>query len=89
MENLFSKEFLSFVDRHKTVFLMVVFLTAIVYLYVDKNSSDNRYADEIRKLNEKNLELTIKTLEYERERSGRYEFILNNLSKNPPQNVPK
>lgn len=89
MQGMLTKEFLSFVETHKTTFLLVVLVIAIVYQYIDRARVENRYYEENKRLNEKNIELTFKTLEYERERSERLEFLLNNLSKNPPPNGSK
>lgn len=84
MENMLSKSFLSFVETHKTTFLLVILLMAVIYQYVDGQKRESRFFEENKRLNEKNIELTFKTLEYERERSERLEFLLNTLSKNPP-----
>lgn len=83
LEGFFSTKFIAFVDNHKTTFLLIVLLAAVVYQYIDRAKIENRYFEENKRLNEKNIELTFKTLEYERERSERLEFILDNLKRNP------
>lgn len=89
MDSLLSKSYLSFIEKHKTTFLLVVLLIAVVYQYYDRVKMENRFFEENRRLNEKNIELTFKTLEYERQRSERLEFLFNTLSKNPSANGSK
>jgi hypothetical protein len=81
---MLDKGFITFVEKHKLTFLLVALLAANVYQYIHNSQVDQRFFDENKRLNEKNIELTFKTLEYERQRSERLEFLLNNLSKTAP-----
>lgn len=82
MEQILSKGFIEFVEKHKTTFLLVVLLAANVYQYIHSSRIDQRFFDENKRLHEKNMELIFKNLEYERERSEKLEYLLNNLTRN-------
>lgn len=87
MANMFSKEFIETVDRHKMTFLLIVLLLANGYQYIRDGNKMKDMHDENKALNEKIQDLTYKNLEYEKIRSERLEYLLNNLSKNPVELV--
>lgn len=87
MESFFSKGFIEFVERRRATFLIIVLIAAVVYQYLDNAKQENKYFEENKRLHERNIELVMKNLEYERKRSEKLEYLLNNLNRNTqPQN---
>jgi len=82
---ILDDKFIEAVGRNKIAFLLIVLLGSNVYQYVQGNATINKYQETNQKLNDKNIELTERALQYERVRSERYEFLLSNLPK--PQSL--
>jgi hypothetical protein len=81
MLNVLDKGFVSWVAKNKMTFLMLILITGNVYQYVEKINSDNKFIDEQRRLNQVIQDMEQKSVEYERGRSEKLEYLLNNLSK--------
>jgi len=81
LTDLLKEKFLVTVSKNKASFLLVVLLLGNVYQYIDKNSMEKDDAAEIKKLNDKIQEITKESVEYERVRSEKLEFLLTNLAK--------
>jgi hypothetical protein len=84
MLNPTDKGFLSFLSKNRSafyVFLVVALMAANVYQYVEKSNADERNRIALQKVNDQNLKLATDVLQYERQRSEKLEYLLNNLSK--------
>ena len=79
--DILNEKFLVWVSKNKSTFLLVVLLLGNVYQYMDRRSSEDQYDTEKKALNEKIQQINTETLEYERMRSEKLEFLLNNLPK--------
>lgn len=81
LTDLLKEKFLVWISRNKASFLLVVLLLGNVYQYIDRNNLDKDNSEEKRKLNDKIQEITKESVEYERVRSEKLEFLLSNLAK--------
>lgn len=81
LTDLLKEKFLIWVSKNKASFLLVVLLLGNVYQYLDGNAIEKDYDGEVRKLNDKIQEIGKESVEYERVRSEKLEFLLSNLAK--------
>ena len=79
--DILNEKFLVWVSKNKSTFLLVVLLLANGYQYVDRKTSQDQYDVDKKALNDKIQQITNEELEYERMRSEKMEFLLNNLPK--------
>lgn len=81
LTDLLKEKFLIWVSKNKETFFLVILLLGNVYQYVNRVSLEKDYADSTRKLNEQIQQINKESVEYERIRSEKLEFLLTNLSK--------
>lgn len=79
--NYLSKNFVEFAEKHSKTILIIVLIAGNVYQYIHAHNIADKVSVEIKALHDKNVELNIKNLEYERNRSERFEYLLNTLSR--------
>lgn len=76
-----NRTYLTWVSKNKNTFMMVALLIGNVYQYMDRKVLEEEYKTD-QKLRQGEIEKTTKeAIDYERQRSERYEILLNNLSK--------
>lgn len=73
-----------FISKNKLTFALVVFLAGNVYQYYQRDQAMSQRNQEIKELNQQIRDRDKQSLEYERERSDKLEFLLSNLAKNQP-----
>jgi hypothetical protein len=81
LTDLLKEKFLIWVSKNKATFLLVVLLLGNVYQYMDRKSLETTDNEERRKLNDQIQQITKESVEYERVRSEKLEFLLSNLAK--------
>lgn len=81
LTDLLKEKFLVWISKNKASFLLVVLLLGNVYQYIDRNTAEKDYNDQVRKLNDKIQEIGKESVDYERVRSEKLEFLLSNLAK--------
>lgn len=81
LTDLLKERFLVWVSKNKEVFFLVVLLLGNVYQYIDRKSLETSYTESTKKLNEQIQQMNKESIEYERVRSEKLEFLLSNLSK--------
>ncbi len=84
MLNIFDKKLLAWISSNKTTFFLVILLLGNIYQYIDgrelqkaKAASEQAWAQKVEELNKQSIE-------YERIRSEKLEFLLSNLAKTQP-----
>lgn len=92
LTDLLKEKFLVWISKNKASFLLVVLLLGNAYQYIDRNSAEKDYNEQVRKLNDKIQEIGKESVDYERIRSEKLEFLLSNLNKyqddEPKQKTP-
>jgi len=81
LTDLLKEKFLVWVSKNKASFLLVVLLLGNVYQYIDRNTADKNSTEAIKKLNDRIQEISTESMNYERIRSEKLEFLLSNLAK--------
>lgn len=81
LTDLLKEKFLVWVSKNKATFLLVVLLLGNAYQYIDRKALEKDTSEEIKKLNDKIQEINNESVEYERVRSEKLEFLLSNLAK--------
>lgn len=79
LTEILNEKFLVAVSKNKMSFLLVVLLLGNVYQYIDRNNVEAQYDDDKKKLNEQIQEINKESVQYERTRSEKLEFLLRNL----------
>ncbi len=74
---MLNKGFLTWLSNNKGTFVLVILVMAIGVLYRDNQKKDDR----IEALNEKIILHQVEDTKYEKERSEKLQFLLNNLVK--------
>jgi len=69
--------------------MLVVLLLGNAYQYMDRKKLEEDTNEEKRKLNEQIQQITKESVEYERVRSEKLEFLLSNLAKYQDDEPPK
>jgi len=81
MINLFDTQLLRFISKNMTTFAIVVLLTGNIYQYIQKDQLASQDDADKKELNQKLQDKDKESLEYERQRSEKLEFLLSNLAK--------
>lgn len=81
LTDVLKEKFLVWISKNKETFFLVVLLLGNVYQYIDRKSLEKDYAQERAKLNEQIQQINKESVEYERVRSEKLEFLLSNLAK--------
>lgn len=89
MLNVFDTNFMGWVGNNKMTFLLIILLAGNIYQYIEGGKRENAILDENRKLNQIIQDNEQKSIDYERNRSERLEFLLNSLSKATGDKIPK
>lgn len=89
MIDLLDTKLLSFISKNKIVFALVVLLAGNVYQYLQRDSLIAQSNEEKKELNQKIQDRDRLSIDYERERSEKLEFLLSNLAKNQPSPTSK
>lgn len=84
MIDLLDTKLLTFISKNKIVFALVVLLAGNVYQYIQRDSLIAQSNEEKKELNQKIQDRDKLSIDYERERSEKLEFLLSNLAKNQP-----
>lgn len=87
--DIVNQKFLTWVSKNKTTFLLVVLLAGNVYQYTDGKASKDQYEAQIKALTDKLEQVTTETLQYERMRSEKLEFLLSNFKTQDNVTTPK
>lgn len=75
-----DKGLMTWIGKNKYTFLLVVLLLGNIYQYIEGRKLEVRCMEDTMKLNETIKKIGESALEYERRRSEKLEYIVNNLS---------
>lgn len=84
MVNLLDTQLLRFISKNRVTTALVVLLAGNIYQYVQRDGMIEKDNEEKRQLNQKLQDQNAQTIEYERVRSEKLEFLLSNLAKSQP-----
>lgn len=73
-----------FISRNKITFALVVLLAGNIYQYIQRDQAMAQRNEEVKQLNQQIRDRDKQSIEYERERSDKLEFLLSNLAKSQP-----
>lgn len=89
LTDLLKEKFLVWISKNKASFMLVVLLLGNAYQYMDRKKLEDDTNEEKKKLNEQIQQITKESVEYERVRSEKLEFLLSNLAKYQDDGPPK
>lgn len=82
--NLLDTKLLAFISKNKITFALVALLVGNIYQYIQRDSLIASSNEEKKELNQKIQDMGKQSVDYERERSEKLEFLLSNLAKIQP-----
>lgn len=86
--NLINEKLLEPVSKYTYAFILLIFIAANVYQYVDNQKTITNKDAMIEQLNQEIKRLNEKSYEVEKERALRYEYLLNTLPKITTSDAP-
>lgn len=81
LTDLLKEKFLVWISKNKASFLLVVLLLGNAYQYIDRSTTDRDNIEAVKKLNDRIQDINKESMNYERVRSEKLEFLLSNLAK--------
>lgn len=78
--NLLEKGFMTWVAKNKNTFILVILIAGNIYQYMQNIEAQKRTFVEEQRLNSLIKEIQNSSIEYERVRGEKLEFLLNHLS---------
>jgi DNA primase large subunit len=79
--SLLNQEFLTWISKNKVTFMLVILIAGNIYQYMDRTSVITRCEAEKKALNEQIQKLSNESIDYERRRSEKLEFLIQALPK--------
>jgi hypothetical protein len=79
--DILNEKSMIWISKNRSTFILVVLLSGNMYQYLDRKAIQRDSDLEKKNLNEKIQQISKETMEYERVRSEKLEYLLNNLPK--------